>query len=136
MPPSKPVRPAKTLQDVSHAIGLYPLEAYEFIQQSLAYTVRKIHGAGREEPRILRHVTGQELCEGIREFALARWGLLASTVLARWHIRRTIDFGRIVFAMVDNGILQATEEDSLDDFKDIYDFSRAFEREYRFEKLI
>jgi uncharacterized repeat protein (TIGR04138 family) len=136
MPPSKPVRSEKTLHDVSHEVGLYPVEAYEFVQQGLAYTVRKIHGACKEQGRVMRHVSGQELCEGIRDFALNRWGLLARTVLAKWNIRRTNDFGKIVFAMVDNGILQATEEDTPDDFHNVYDFKRAFEREYRFEKLI
>jgi uncharacterized repeat protein (TIGR04138 family) len=136
MPPSKPVRSEKTLHEVSHEVGLYPVEAYEFVQQGLAHTVRKIHGACREDGRIMHHVSGQELCEGIRDFALNRWGLLARTVLAKWNITRTSDFGKIVFHMVDNGLLQATEDDTPDDFHDVYDFKRAFEREYRFEKLI
>ncbi|HEX8524692.1 MAG TPA: Minf_1886 family protein [Tepidisphaeraceae bacterium] len=136
MPPSKPVRPEKTLHEVSHEMGLYPVEAYEFVQQGLAYTVRKIHGAAKEEGRVMRHVSGQDLCEGIRELALNRWGLLARTVLGKWNIRRTVDFGKIVFAMVNSGILQATDEDTIEDFKDVYDFGRAFEREYRLEKLI
>jgi uncharacterized repeat protein (TIGR04138 family) len=82
------------------------------------------------------HVTGQELCEGLRELALHRWGLLATVVLDRWNIRRTLDFGELVFAMVDNGLLQTTPDDSIEDFREVYDFSRAFEREYRFEKLL
>jgi uncharacterized repeat protein (TIGR04138 family) len=137
MPPSKPLRPAKTMHQVVSDVGLYPAEAYEFVQQGLAHTVRKIHGNGaQEEQRICRHVSGQDLCEGIREFALARWGLLARTVLSRWNIRRTLDFGKIVFAMVESGYMQATDEDTLDDFRDVYDFKTAFETEYRFEKLI
>ena len=136
MPPSKKVQPAKPLHQVCDDLGLYPVEAYEFVQQGLAYTVKKIHGPSRAEGQIGRHVRGQELCEGLREFALDRWGLLARTVLSRWNVRRTLDFGKIVFSMVDAGHLQTTEEDSLDDFRDVYDFARAFEREYRFEKLI
>lgn len=124
------------MHQVVSDVGLYPVEAYEFVQQGLAYTVKKIHGAGAQEERACRHVSGQDLCEGIREYALARWGLLARTVLARWNIKRTLDFGKIVFAMVESGYMQATDEDSVGDFRDVYDFKTAFETEYRFEKLI
>ena len=137
MPPSKPLRPAKSIQQVVTDVGLYPPEAYEFVQHGLAHTVRKIHGASAEKlEKGCRHVSGAELCEGIRELALNRWGLLARTVLARWNVRRTVDFGNIVFAMVHAGFMQTTEQDTLDDFRDVYDFKRAFETEYRFEKLI
>ncbi len=136
MPPSEPVRSAKTLHEISRQLEIYPVEAYEFIQQGLAYTVQKVYGNESDEPRALMHVTGQELCEGLRELALHRWGLLARTVLARWNVRRTLDFGELVFAMVENGVLQTTSDDSIEDFRDVYDFSGAFEREYRFEKLI
>ena len=124
------------MQEVVTHVGLYPVEAYEFVQQGLGYTVRKIHGNNKQQERACRHVRGGDLCEGIREFALARWGFMAPTVLGRWNIRRTLDFGRIVFAMVESGYMQATDEDSLDDFRDVYDFKLAFETEYRFEKLI
>jgi len=136
MPPSKPARPQKPLPQLVDHVGLYPVEAYEFVQQGLQYTVRKIHGAIKEDQQISRHVRGQQLCEGLREFALHRWGFLARTVLARWKIERTIDFGKIVFAMVEHNWMQATERDSIDDFRDVYDFKTAFESEYRFEKLI
>src|SRR5262245_23491754 len=106
MPPSKPVRPAKSMHEVVREVGLYPVEAYEFVQQGLGHTVRRIHGAIPDDERICRHVSGAELCEGIREFALARWGLMTRTVLARWNIRRTLDLGVIVFAMIQAGLMQ------------------------------
>ena len=83
-----------------------------------------------------RHVSGQQLCEGLREFALLEWGMLARTVLARWNISRTVDFGRIVFALIDNGWMSATDEDDLDDFRDVYDFKSAFETKYRIEMKV
>jgi uncharacterized repeat protein (TIGR04138 family) len=124
------------MHQVVHDVGSYPLEAYEFVQQGLAFTVRKIHGANKDQQRICRHVNGVDLCEGIRELALNRWGLMTRTVLWRWNITQTLDFGKIVFAMIDSGYMQATPDDSLDDFRDVYDFKTAFEREYRFAKLI
>jgi uncharacterized repeat protein (TIGR04138 family) len=128
MPPES--QPEKSLQQVVEEVGLYPIEAYEFVQQGLSFTVQKLHGEVRD-PSKNRHVTGQDLCEGLRDLALTNWGLLARTVLERWNIRKTIDFGRIVFALVENGYMQKTDEDFIDDFKDVFDFKTAFEAEYR-----
>src|SRR5437773_11907191 len=101
MPPTEPPAPEKSLQEIVDEVGLYPLEAYLFVQNGLSYTVEKLHGEVKEEGKS-RHVAGRALCEGLREFALMNWGLLARTVLERWGITRTLDFGRIVFALVDS----------------------------------
>ena len=131
MPPTEPLGHEKKLEEIVEEVGLYPIEAYEFVQQGLSYTVQKLHGEMKDE-KTSRHVTGADLCEGLREFALMNWGLLARTVLGRWNVRKTIDFGRIVFALVDNGYMQKTENDTLDDFRDVFDFKAAFEN-YRIE---
>ena len=73
-----------------------------------------------------RHISGQELCEGLRDFAIAEYGLLARSVLRRWKIRGCEDFGHIVFAMVDGGMMNKSEEDSIADFHDVFDFGSAF----------
>lgn len=127
----------RTLEQVVADIGIYPVDAYEFVQQGLSYTVQRIHGADAEVAdrttgRVRsRHITGQDLCHGLREFALAQWGLLARAVLRRWNITCTLDFGRIVFALIDASQMQKTEEDTIDDFRNVYDFKIAFETEYR-----
>lgn len=134
MPPADPPEPEKTLHEVVEEVGLYPIEAYEFVQQGLGYTVQKIHGqCEKKRPPASRHVSGQDLCEGLREYALLKWGLLARTVLGRWNIRKTLDFGTIVFALVDYGHMQKTDDDTLDDFRDVYDFKSAFEADYKIE---
>jgi len=130
MPPSDQPLQAKSVQQVVQDVGPYPPEAYAFIQKGLAHTVQKLHGK-QKDPKASRHVTGQDLCEGLREFALAEWGRLARTVLRRWNVTSTLDFGRIVFAMVDGGLMQKTEEDSVEDFRNVYDFRNAFESEYQ-----
>jgi len=139
MPPTEPAKPEKTyeelLGEVVDEVGLYPMQAYEFVQQGLGYTVHKIHGDVKD-PNVSRHISGRDLCEGLREFALMRWGLLASTVLGRWNVRRTVDFGRIVFAMVDGGLMQKTEEDNIEDFRDVFDFKHAFDAAYRIESKV
>ena len=135
MPPTEPLGSEKKLEDIVEEVGLYPIEAYDFVQQGLGYTVNKIHGQVKS-PKASRHVNGRDLCEGLREFALMKWGLLARTVLGRWNIRRTLDFGRIVFALVDNGWMQKTDEDTIEDFRDVFDFKTGFEAGYRIEMKV
>ncbi len=130
--PSKP--PAKSLQDVVDAVGVYPPEAYVFVQQGLTLTVDKVHK--ETDPDASHHVGGRELCQGLRELAINQWGLLARVVLSRWNITSTMDFGRIVFAMVEHDLLQKTDEDNLDDFRHVYDFHTAFEKDYRIEPVV
>src|SRR6266568_8083105 len=141
-PPPPPEKPLKSLEQIVEEVGLYPIEAYEFIHSGLAYTVQKKHGhiadpSQLKEPKKAEkekksyHVTGRDLSEGLREFALLRWGMLARTVLKRWNITRTEDFGRIVFALVENGHMSKTESDTIDDFKNVFDFATAFDENYR-----
>jgi len=132
MPPTEPLGSEKKLEEIVEEVGLYPIEAYEFVHNGLGYTVNKLHG-NKKDPKASRHVSGRDLCDGLREYALSKWGLMARTVLARWNIRKTYDFGRIVFAMVDNGLMQKTDEDTIDDFRDVFDFKTAFDAGYRIE---
>jgi uncharacterized repeat protein (TIGR04138 family) len=76
-----------------------------------------------------RHVTGQQLCVGLRDFAIRRYGMMAPAVLRAWNLRSTDDFGRIVFAMIDHGLMSKTAEDSLEDFRSVFDFDEAFSRD-------
>ena len=129
----------RTLEQVVAEVGLYPIDAFEFLQQGLSYTVQRIHGddaaaapARRGKP-VSRHVSGQDLCHGLREFALAQWGLLARSVLRRWNITSTLDFGRMVFALIDARQMQKTDDDTIEDFRNVYDFKTAFEHGYRIE---
>jgi uncharacterized repeat protein (TIGR04138 family) len=130
MPPADVPSP-RTRQEIIDDLGLYPAEAFDFVERGLSYTVDRMHGGGAEGET--RHVSGQELCHGLRDYALIQWGMLARTVLARWNITTTLDFGRIVYAMVEGGLMHKREEDSLDDFRNVYDFATAFDAAYKIE---
>lgn len=106
--------------------GEYPPAAYLFIQEGLRYTCDRLHEDSTVEDAS-RHVSGQELCLGLRDYAITEYGLLARTVLRSWGIERTRDFGVLVFAMVEAGLLRKTEEDSIEDFDAAYDFDEAFD---------
>ena len=108
----------------------YNVEAFVFVQRGLDFTVRRIHGELDEEQEIdeapNRHVSGQDLCKGLRDFAIDQYGLMARSVLRRWGILKSEDFGKIVFAMVDAGLMHKTDQDRVEDFRDVFAFSDAF----------
>ena len=80
-----------------------------------------------------RHVSGKELAEGIRDYALQEFGPLALTVLRTWGIQRTEDFGELVFHLVEAGKLGKTEKDTRADFAHVYDFDEVFARPFEAE---
>jgi uncharacterized repeat protein (TIGR04138 family) len=130
MPPDE-MENSKTLEEIVKEVGVYAAEAYEFVKEGLSFAVQQVHGPEGGDPVSGRHISGQQLCEGLREYALARWGLLAETVLKRWGITSTMDFGRIVYVLIQYNKLQKTDNDSIEDFRNVYDFRTAFESKYR-----
>ena len=119
------MKDAELLRQILEKDPRYALEAYLFVLEALFYARKKLNKEG--------HVTGQELLEGIKDLASQRYGLMAKTVLEHWGIKRTLDFGNIVFNMVNDKVLGKTSADSIDDFKDIYDFDEVFVKNYRLE---
>jgi uncharacterized repeat protein (TIGR04138 family) len=96
--------------------------SYVFVISSLHHVLERL---GRP-----RHISGRELAEGVRDLAMERYGPMARTVLEHWGIESTADVGRIVFALVEAGVLIKQEEDTPDDFDAIYDFDEVFEDDY------
>ena len=118
------------LADVVARDPRYAYEAYEFIDRALQHTQKML---GRErtsdtapgDPRL--HVSGPQLLQGARELALAEFGLMARTVFAMWGIHRTADFGNIVFNLIDAGLMSKNDDDTVEDFHDVYDFEEALD---------
>jgi uncharacterized repeat protein (TIGR04138 family) len=105
----------------------YHREAYLFVREALDHTQKTI---GKDPRGRIRHVTGQELLAGIRDFALQQFGPMAQAVLEAWGIHRCEDFGEIVFNMIDVGWLAKTSKDSRADFANGYDFEEAFRKPF------
>lgn len=105
----------------------YHREAYLFVREALDHTQKSV---GKEKHGCLRHVSGQELLEGIRDLALEQFGPMAAMVLAEWGVNRCEDFGEIVFNMVEGGLLAKTEKDSRADFAGGYTFQDAFRKPF------
>jgi uncharacterized repeat protein (TIGR04138 family) len=109
--------------------AMFPEEAFEFVREGLKYTVNLRHGPAATPAQAMssrRHVSGQELCLGLKELAVQRWGLLTPTVFKKWGVTSTEDFGAIVYTMIDRRELKASEGDSIEDFRGVFDFDEAF----------
>ena len=108
----------------------YKLEAYQFVREALVFAQDSL-GYGRQpgEPPPAegeRHLTGQELCEALRVFALEQFGLMAPLVLGRWGIRSTSDVGEIVYNLIAAGLMKKSANDRREDFNNVYEFAEAF----------
>jgi uncharacterized repeat protein (TIGR04138 family) len=116
----------------------FAYEAYEFLFHALHHSQKML---GREQPEFAEgetsssdsahHITGVELLQGVRDLALREFGLMAGTVFRQWGIRRTDDFGEMVFNLVEAGLMSKTQEDSQADFHAVFDLDQELVQGYR-----
>lgn len=121
------VRFEEALEQILATDARYHRDAYHFLREALDFTQKIV---ARENADRMRHVTGQELLDGIRQFALNQFGPMTPTVFAEWGITECRDFGNLVFNMVEIGLLAKTQEDSRADFEGGYSFDDAFRAPY------
>ena len=125
----------------------YPLDAYVFIREALSYASNVLDFGDEmkpdadpqfnleatpesNEPISERHLTGQELCEAIRQYALQEFGFMAKLVLMNWGINNTGGFGDIVYNMIEVGLMKKSPNDCRTHFDDVYDFDAVFDKDY------
>ena len=123
----------------------YKIEAYHFVGAGLEYAqevlgLGRVHASpkGRRKSResgaggrVVRHISGQELCLALKHLAHEKYGYLAKLVLASWGIHSTSDFGEIVYNLIRIGKMSKSAGDRREDFDDVYDFELALVREYQ-----
>lgn len=126
--------PMHAMRDLLAEDQRFKLESYQFIREALQYAHEHITEpvevdpeTGRPAPR---HVTGQQLCEACRLYAIDQYGYLAKMVLANWNIRSTSDFGELVYNLIRIEQMRKSETDRREDFDDVYNFDDAFEPEF------
>lgn len=115
----------------------YPVEAYEFVRDALAYAHDVMHlgqpsNSSEEAGEVERHLTGQELCEAARRHALEQYGLMAKLVLNSWGIHSTSDVGEIVYNLIGVDLMRKSASDRREDFDDVFDFQKAFQDDFDF----
>jgi uncharacterized repeat protein (TIGR04138 family) len=123
----------------------YKFDAYLFVFESLNYAHEKL-GMGEERPteeepaetpsraakrKTQRHLSGQQLCEAVRQYAIDQYGMMAKAVLNNWGVRTTGDIGNIVFNLIEIEQMRKTKNDRREDFENVFDFETAFVRDFK-----
>ena len=122
---------AEALDSIVASDPRYQRDAYVFLRDALDFTTKqqkKVKGA------TVRHVSGPELLGGVRQYALKEFGPMVMTVFDSWGVHSCEDIGNMVFNLIDAGIFGKTEEDSIEDFKNVYDFDEAFVKPFAPER--
>ena len=122
---------AEALDSIVASDARYHRDAYVFLRDALDYTTKQQKKA---RGTTVRHVAGPELLEGVRQYALKEFGPLVITVFESWGIKCCEDIGHMVFNLIEAGVFGKTEEDSMEDFKAVYDFKEAFIKPFAPEK--
>jgi len=111
------------IRELAEREGRYNEKAYVFVLLAVERVIESLSGPPR-------HITGSELLEGIVDYGRDEFGPMAKEVFNFWGIEKSVDFGRIVFSLVDAGLLLKTDRDSLEDFREKLDFEKIFEEGY------
>lgn len=109
----------------------YDRKAYDFVRLGLEHTVKELRKKDAVRADKSRHVSGAELLDGLRLYALDQFGPLTKTVLNAWGVTRCSDFGAIVFNLIEYSVFSKTDSDRPEDFADLYDFDTAFVQPFR-----
>jgi uncharacterized repeat protein (TIGR04138 family) len=124
---------AEALDSIVATDPRYHRDAYVFLRDALDFTTKQQKKA---KGTTVRHVSGPELLEGVRHYALKEFGPMVVTVFDSWGIRSTEDVGHMVFNLIGAGIFGKTDEDSINDFKNVFDFEEAFIKPFAPVKVV
>lgn len=112
----------REVDKVARADGRYEKYAWRFVLSGVESTMEMFSVSG--------HISGEVLLEGLRVVASRQFGPMAKEVLNHWGIYNTRDIGNIVFGLIEAKLLEHSEEDSIEDFDDVFDFKKVFEEDY------
>lgn len=113
----------------------YSYQAYYFILESVNYSINKNFTRDQLESSEPNHISGQELSFGIKDYAIEKYGPFAIIVLKYWGITDTMDFGNIVYNLIDIGLLRKSKSDTLECFNNVFDFHEEMVEKYKFKKI-
>jgi len=109
----------------------FSYEAYQFVCDAVNFTQERLgRNLADDEPNADQHVSGGELLRGACTYAIHEYGLMAPIVFKLWGIRSTDDIGEMVFRLIEAEKLSKSEQDDLDDFRDVFDLEKALAEEY------
>ena len=108
----------KKIRELLKTKARYSIEAYQFVLLSLRFLMRQF-----PKPR---HVSGRELLDAVRDYGSDQYGFLTPEVFESWGVKETVDIGHIVFDLIEMDVLRKTEQDSIEDFRGVFQFTEAF----------
>jgi uncharacterized repeat protein (TIGR04138 family) len=95
---------------------------YFFVRHGLDYLVKKRAEESQQAAGTPhQHISGRQLLEGLREYALSEYGPAAYALLTRWGIQKSSDFGDIVFSLIAENMLGKSPNDRREDFDNGFD---------------
>jgi len=118
----------KKVKKITRKDDRFEMDAYSFVMESLHYHNQK------HEVKPGQHIAARELLEGAREYAQISFGPMAKFTLGSWGIYSTKDIGHIVYNLIETGFMGKSEEDSLEDFFDVFDFDSVFKEDIQAEE--
>lgn len=124
------MQPVHFEQAVASILGRekrFDAQAYFFLKDALDFTLKRIADGNDGHSR---HVSGQELLSGFRDFALDQFGPMGSTLMKEWGIRQCRDVGDMVFQLIDEGMFGKQDSDSPEDFSEIFDLDDELVRPF------
>lgn len=127
--------PLHAMRNLLQEDSRFKIEAYQFIRESLQFAHENLDQVRTEPlpeaPDDIRHLTGQELCQACRLYAIQQYGYLAKMVLATWGLESTGDFGEVVYNLIRIEQMRKSDSDRREDFDDVYCFEDAFQPEFQ-----
>ncbi len=107
----------KRFRAVAEKTG-YPFEAFLFVFGGIWFS--------NESSDQVFLVDPEQLCWRLRDYAIIKFGQSAGEQLEIWNIRSTLDFGQVVFGLVREGVVTQATSDTLECFRDVFDFKKEF----------
>jgi uncharacterized repeat protein (TIGR04138 family) len=105
----------------------YPADAYFFLRDALDFTLSAVSKGQPSQA----HVSGTELCHGVRKFALEQYGPMVPTIFDAWGLRTTRDIGELVFNLIKAGAFSKSDTDRIEDFENVFTFDDAFVKPFQ-----
>lgn len=122
---------AEIVEQIRKEDPRFDKRAYFFLRHGLDFTVKEIRKKDSSRLAESQHVSGPELLDGLRCYALEQFGPMAKLVLNEWGVSRCTDFGDIVFNLIDYNVFSKTDSDKREDFGDIFTFEDAFVKPFQ-----
>lgn len=122
----------KSFEDAVKELTLrYPQfapDAYDFLRAGLDHASEHY---GKKEKAT--HLTAEQLYAGACSYALSEYGPLAYKVLSFWGIQTNVDFGKVVYNLIEVGVFGKQKGDKQEEFEHLTPLQAVLDAPYNGE---